>query len=96
LKQITGFEEEQTVKVVENGEGGPKRAWNPATRRGWTVTVKAAARRQRREVNSSGWERRRGEKLSRRMDVRKEQRSSAGPTSRPEKRKRSSRASERP
>jgi hypothetical protein len=32
LKQVTGSEEGQAVKVVENGEGGPKRAWNPATR----------------------------------------------------------------
>jgi hypothetical protein len=27
-----GFEEEQTARVVGNGEGGTKRAWNPATR----------------------------------------------------------------
>jgi hypothetical protein len=32
LKHVTGYEEEQTVKVVRNGEGGPKRVWKPATR----------------------------------------------------------------
>jgi hypothetical protein len=32
LKQVTGSGGEQTVKVVRNGEGGTKRAWNPATR----------------------------------------------------------------
>jgi hypothetical protein len=33
LKNAGGFGEVQTVKVVRNGEGGPKRGWNPATRR---------------------------------------------------------------
>jgi hypothetical protein len=33
LKQVTGSGGEQTAKVAENGEGGPKRAWKPATRR---------------------------------------------------------------
>jgi hypothetical protein len=32
LKQTTGFGEAKTVKVVKNGEGGPKRVWKPATR----------------------------------------------------------------
>jgi hypothetical protein len=32
-KHATGPGEAQPVKVVRNGEGGPKRAWNPATRR---------------------------------------------------------------
>jgi hypothetical protein len=32
LKNAGGFGEVQTVKVVRNGEGGPKRGWNPATR----------------------------------------------------------------
>jgi hypothetical protein len=31
-KHVTGLEEVQTVKVVGNGEGGPKRVWKPATR----------------------------------------------------------------
>jgi hypothetical protein len=34
LKHTTGFGEEQTARVVGNGEGGPKRVWKPATRRG--------------------------------------------------------------
>jgi hypothetical protein len=38
-KYATGPGEEQTVMVVRNGEGGPKRGWNPATRHGGTVTV---------------------------------------------------------
>jgi hypothetical protein len=29
LKQVTGLEEEQTARVAENGEGGPKRGGNP-------------------------------------------------------------------
>jgi len=33
LKKVTGSAEEQTVKVVGNDEGGPKRVWKPATRR---------------------------------------------------------------
>jgi hypothetical protein len=33
-KHSTGPEEEQAAKVVGNGEGGPKREWNPATRCG--------------------------------------------------------------
>jgi hypothetical protein len=36
LKQATGHTEAQTVKVVGNGEGGPKREWKPATRRSGT------------------------------------------------------------
>jgi hypothetical protein len=32
LKQVTGPEEEQAVKVAKNDEGGPERVWNPATR----------------------------------------------------------------
>jgi hypothetical protein len=32
VKDPTGPREEQTVKVVRNGKGGTKRAWNPATR----------------------------------------------------------------
>jgi hypothetical protein len=34
LKQVTGSGGVQTVRVVENGAGGPKRVWKPATRRG--------------------------------------------------------------
>ena len=32
VKDPTGPREEQTVRVVRNGKGGTKRAWNPATR----------------------------------------------------------------
>lgn len=32
LKYVTGLGEAETVKVVRNGEGGPKREWKPATR----------------------------------------------------------------
>jgi hypothetical protein len=32
LKHIGRLGEAKTVKVVENGADGPKRAWNPATR----------------------------------------------------------------
>jgi hypothetical protein len=34
MKHSAGFGEEQTARVVGNGEGGPKRGWKPATRRG--------------------------------------------------------------
>jgi hypothetical protein len=34
MKHSAGFGEAQAVKVVGNGEGGPKRVWKPATRRG--------------------------------------------------------------
>lgn len=34
LKYTAGSGGEQAVKAVENGEGGSKRAWNPATRQG--------------------------------------------------------------
>jgi hypothetical protein len=49
LKDTTGFGEEQTVKVVRNGEGGPKRVWKPATRWSWKAKVRAGAGRIRRE-----------------------------------------------
>jgi hypothetical protein len=49
LKEITGFGEEQTVKVVGNGEGGPKRVWKPATRWSRKAKVRAGAGRIRRE-----------------------------------------------
>lgn len=42
-KHVTGLEEEQTVKVVRNGEGGPKRAGKPATRRRPEARVRAPA-----------------------------------------------------
>jgi hypothetical protein len=42
LKHATGFGEEQTVKVAENGGGGPKRVWKPATRRSPKEAVRAA------------------------------------------------------
>jgi hypothetical protein len=61
LKHATGFGEEQTVKVAENGEGGPKRVWKPATRRSPKEAVRAADRRPSREVDSPDWERQRGE-----------------------------------
>jgi hypothetical protein len=32
LKYVGGLGEEQTAKVVRNGEGGTKREWKPATR----------------------------------------------------------------
>jgi hypothetical protein len=38
VKDPTGPREEQTVKVVRNGKGGTKRAWNPATRWSWKAT----------------------------------------------------------
>ena len=44
-KYATGPGEEQTAKVAENGEGGPKRGWNPATRHGGPVTAQAATAR---------------------------------------------------
>jgi hypothetical protein len=59
-KHVTGLEEEQTVKVVKNGEGGPKRVWKPVTRRRPEARVRAPADGCGREVDSSGWERRRG------------------------------------
>jgi hypothetical protein len=34
MRHSTGPEEAEAVKVVENGEGGPEREWNPATRYG--------------------------------------------------------------
>jgi hypothetical protein len=43
LKNSTGFGEEQTVKVVGNGEGGPKRKWKAATWQFGKRTVKAAS-----------------------------------------------------
>lgn len=83
MKHSTGPEEAETVKVVKNGEGGPEREWNPATRYGgpskrerrWDdrerPTVRAAGRDRGnatyREVDSSGWERRRGSKSYGRM-----------------------------
>lgn len=39
MKDSTGSEEEQAVKVVGNGGGGPKRVWKPATRHGGTAAV---------------------------------------------------------
>jgi hypothetical protein len=45
LKQVTGFGEEQTAKVARNGEGGTKRDWNPATRRGWKVSEEQQRRK---------------------------------------------------
>jgi hypothetical protein len=41
MKDSTGSEEAETVKVVRNGEGGPERAWNPATRYGGTTGARA-------------------------------------------------------
>jgi hypothetical protein len=32
MKNVTRLEEEETVKVAKNGEGGPKWEWNPTTR----------------------------------------------------------------
>jgi hypothetical protein len=96
MKYSTGFEEEQAAKVVRNGEGGPKRVWKPATRRSGNGSVKAGVGTVRREVDSSGWARRRGDEPQGRRDVSKERPSSAGPEVRTEKRTRSSRASERP
>ena len=60
-KHTTGFGEEQTVKVVRNGGGGPKRGWNPATR--WTRNgpARAGPGRVHREVDSPDWERQRGD-----------------------------------
>jgi hypothetical protein len=75
-KHTTGFEEEQTVKVVENGEGGPKRVWKPATRCFEPGTASVVPGRERREVDSSSWERRRGEELQGRMDGQTGRRSS--------------------
>jgi len=49
-----------------------------------------------REVDSSGWERRRGERPQGRMDAKKGKRSFADPGARTEKRMKASRASERP
>jgi hypothetical protein len=69
LKQVTGLEEGQTVKVVKNGEGGPQRVWKPATRRSRTKAVRAAGGRPSREVDSSSWERRRGGRPYGRRDV---------------------------
>jgi hypothetical protein len=96
LKYTTGFEEEQTVKVVKNGEGGPKRAWKPATRWRTKPMASVVGGSFHREVDSSSWERRRGEKPHGRMDVKKGKRSFADLDARTEKRMKASRASERP
>jgi hypothetical protein len=96
MKDSTGFEEEQAVKVVRNGEGGPKRGWKPATRRSGNGSVKAGVGTVRREVDSSSWARRRGDEPHGRRDESKERPSSAGPEARTEKRTTPSRASERP
>jgi hypothetical protein len=61
-KHTTGFGEAETVMVVENGEGGPKRVWKPVTRRSRKEAVRAVDGRPSREVDSPNWERRRGEK----------------------------------
>jgi hypothetical protein len=68
LKKITGFGEAKTVKVVENGEGGPKRVFGkPATRHGSSGGLASSgagfSQRTCREVDSPGWARRRGEQL---------------------------------
>jgi hypothetical protein len=60
LKHATGFGEEQAVKVVGNGGGGPKRVWKPATRRSRRPGVRVPGGRPSREVDSPDWERRRG------------------------------------
>lgn len=96
MKQTTGSEEEQTVKVVENGAGGPQRVWEPATRRSRKVPVKAGTGKPSREVDSSNWERRRGNQSHGRMDAENGRRSYAARETRPESQQRSSRASERP
>jgi hypothetical protein len=96
LKQAPGSEEEQAVKVVENGEGGPKRVWEPATRRSWKALVKASAGRPSREVDSSDWERRRGDQSHGRMDATSGRRSNVDREAQPDSQQRSSRASERP
>jgi hypothetical protein len=41
MKDSTGSEEAETVKVVRNGEGGTERDWNPATRYGGTIGARA-------------------------------------------------------
>jgi hypothetical protein len=96
LKHATGVEEEQTVKVVENGEGGPKRVWKPATRWRKKPMASVVGGGRHREVDSLTWERRRGDELHGRMDVNKGRRSFADLDARTEKRIKSSRASERP
>jgi hypothetical protein len=48
MKDSTGSEEEQAVRVVRNGGGGPKRAWKPATRHGGTERARARAGRPER------------------------------------------------
>jgi hypothetical protein len=96
LKQVTGSEEAEAVKVVRNGEGGPKRVWEPATRRSWKVPARAGTGRPSREVDSSGWERRRGTQSHGRMLVEDGRRSRAGRTKRAGLQERSSRAGERP
>jgi len=67
-KHVTGFEEVQTVKVVGNDEGGPKRVWKPATRHRASNDISVSLGARCREVNSSSWERRRGNKIHRRRE----------------------------
>jgi hypothetical protein len=71
LKKVTGLGEAQAVKVVGNGGGGPKRVWNPATRRllERATELFGAWRGGRREVDSPSWERRRGGKPQGSRDV---------------------------
>jgi len=45
MKHSTGSEEEQAARVVRNGGGGPKRAWEPATRQGGIATTRVVTRR---------------------------------------------------
>jgi hypothetical protein len=60
LKQATGFEEEQTVQAVENGEGGPKRVWKSRDEVARRTPGASPSGPGGQEVDSSGWERRRG------------------------------------
>lgn len=48
MKDSTGSEEEQAVRVVRNGGGGPKRVWKPATRHDGTERARARSGRPER------------------------------------------------
>jgi hypothetical protein len=76
-KHTTGSGGEQTVKVVRNGEGGPKRVWKPATRRGRNATELFGVNGPRREVYPPDWERRRGNEPHGRTQVSRTRRSHA-------------------
>ena len=97
MKDTTGFGEAKAVKVVGNGEGGPKRVWRPATRfRHRAGAWQRAPGSRSREVDSPYWERRRGREPHRRRAASRSCPSDGTAEARSETRRRSSRANARP